>query len=287
MLHSQPITNLIEHRYSCRTYLDQPIAEETRRRLEAFMSSTLTGPFGVPIRLQLLAATEEDRAALRGLGTYGFIHGATGFIVGAVRDGLRHLEDFGYCMEQAVLVATDLGLGTCWLGGTFSRSAFAARATLREGEQMPAVTAVGYISDRRRLMERVIRRGAGSDRRYPWSHLFFRERFGQPVSAEEAGPYAVPLEMVRLAPSASNKQPWRIVREGSGWHFYLQRTPGYSGGGRALRAPDLQRADMGIAMCHWELTVQELGLPGRWVIREPVLAGLQALTEYTATWSLE
>jgi hypothetical protein len=284
MQYSQPITDLIKRRYSCRTYLPIPMEEAKRQQLEAFISSTQAGPFGTRVRFQLLAATDEDRAALRGLGTYGFIQGATGFIIGTVQDGPRNLEDFGYCMEQVILFATDLGLGTCWLGGTFNRSTFAARAGLRAGEQMPAVTAVGYIASKPRLIERIIRRGAGSQNRYSWLQLFFRGRFGQPISAEDAGPYATALEMVRLAPSASNRQPWRIIQDGSAWHFYLQRTPGYRRGARLGQVPDLQRADMGIAMCHWELTAQETGLHGHWVIQEPAIGRPDNLTEYTASW---
>lgn len=247
------------------------------------MSATRAGPFGVPVRFLLLAATAEDRGALRGLGTYGFIQGATGFIAGMVRDGPRNLEDFGYCMEQVVLCATDLGLGTCWLGGTFNRSAFAVRAGLRQGEQMPGVIAVGHIASTRSWMDRIIRSGAAGEHRYSWPQLFFRERFGQPISAEDAGPYAPALEMVRLAPSASNKQPWRIIRDGAAWHFYLQRTTGYKAG-RLVQIADMQRVDLGIALCHWELTVRELGLPGHWLLQEPTIAGPGSPVEYTATW---
>jgi nitroreductase len=284
MHYSQPITDIIQRRYSCRTYLPVPIEEGLRQQLEAFMSATQTGPFGTPVRFPLLAATEEDRTALRGLGTYGFIQGATGFILGVVQDGPKNLEDLGYCLEQVILFATDLGLGTCWLGGTFNRSTFAARAGLRAGEQMPAVTAVGHIASRRGLADRIIRRGAASDRRYPWPHLFFRDRPGQPISAEDVGPYTLVLEMVRLAPSASNKQPWRIIQDGSAWHFYLQRTAGHRSTTRLGRVPDLQRTDMGIAMCHWELTARETGLGGRWVVQEPAIAKPDDLMEYTASW---
>lgn len=282
MPYSQPVTELIKRRYSCRTYQPTPIDADKRQPLEAFMSAVRTGPFGAPVRFQLLAATAEDRAALRGLGTYGFIQGATGFIVGAVQDGLRNMEDFGYCMEQVVLCATDLGLGTCWLGGTFNRSAFAARAGLRQGEVMPAVAATGYIASKRGLMDRIIRRGAGAEHRLAWTQLFFRERFDQPISAEDAGLYATALEMVLRAPSASNKQPWRIIRQGSAWHFYLQRTPGYNSG-RLVQIADMQRVDLGIAMCHWELTAHELGLPGRWLLQPADIAGASSV-EYIASW---
>ena len=92
--------------------------------------------------------------------------------------------------------------------------------------------------------------------------------------------------MVRLAPSASNKQPWRLIKVGAAWHFYLRRTPGYGSGivARFLAKNDLQRVDMGIAMCHWELTAQEAGLKGSWANQNPGLALPDALTEYIVSW---
>jgi len=33
---------------------------------------------------------------------------------------------------------------------------------------------------------------------------------------------------------------------------------------------DLQRVDMGIAMCHFELAVREAGIEGRWVTDQPL-----------------
>ena len=92
--------------------------------------------------------------------------------------------------------------------------------------------------------------------------------------------------MVRLGPSASNKQPWRIIKDGNAWHFYLQRTRGYGDGltFKLLRLADLQRVDMGIAMSHFELTATELGLKGQWVIQEPEIEKPDRLTEYTVSW---
>ena len=74
-----------------------------------------------------------------------------------------------------------------------------------------------------------------------------------------------PIEMVRLAPSASNKQPWRIVKSGTGLHFFLSRTPGYGGYAKAV---DMQRIDMGIAMAHFELGCKETGFEGGWKIMD-------------------
>ena len=92
--------------------------------------------------------------------------------------------------------------------------------------------------------------------------------------------------MVRLAPSASNKQPWRIVKDGDLFHFFLQRTPGYRESmlKKVLGIFDLQRVDMGIALCHFDLTMKELGVQGDWVVKEPTIKKPDEITEYTASW---
>ena len=280
------IAELIRQRRSCRKFLEKPLAEEARLSLESFLAANRIGPFGGRARFALIAATAEDRTALKGLGTYGFIDGATGFIVGAVDQGPKALEDYGYLMERAILRATDLGIGTCWLGGTFSKSSFARKIEIRDGELMPAVTAVGYAVDDVISKDR-IRRMAGSNFRRPPEELFFDIAFDAPLSLKGAGAYAKPLEMVRWSPSASNRQPWRIVRTSTGWHFYLARSKSYGKGTllfTVLRLADLQRVDMGIAMCHFELAAREAGLDGAWVTEDPGIAAPQTGLEYTATW---
>ena len=281
----RPIAELINARYSCRTYRAEPIAPEAKRELTEFLTTHMVGPFGSQARFALVAASPGDRQALKRLGTYGFIKGATGFLVGAVRRAPRDLEDYGHLLEQAILFATGLGLGTCWLGGTFTKSSFAARmGGLERDEVMPAVVSVGHIGDDG--TERIREREAGS-RRLPASSLFFAERFGEPLDIGSAGGYAAVLEGVRMAPSATNKQPWRIVRRNGDWHFYLQRTKGYGKGSAifsVLRLADLQRVDLGIAMCHFELVAREMGLAGEWVLDKPDVGTLGPAVEYTATW---
>jgi nitroreductase len=233
-----------------------------------------------------VAAAEEDNKALRQLGTYGFIKGATGYLVGATRDGEEKLEDFGFLMEKLVLFATDLDLGTCWLGGTYTKSSFADRINAQADELIPAVTPVGYCAPTRRPVDRLIRNRAGSDRRLPVDRLFFDQQWSTPLPLTGAGEWATPLEMVRLAPSASNRQPWRIVRGEAGWHFYLRRTPGYRDSmlNRIFTQSDLQRVDIGIAMCHFELSARELGLAGEWLQADPGINLPDELTSYIATW---
>ena len=287
MAFTQPVIEIIRRRYSCRRYLDAPIEEETRQRLAEFAASSTTAPFSpTPARFILAAATEQDRLDLRGLGTYGFIKNPTGFIIGAIGPGYKNLEGFGYLMERIVLFATGLDLGTCWVGGIFTRSGFSRRIGAKRGEIIPAIVTAGYMADGGGVGD-PIRRMAGSNQRLPWETLFFDLRWGVPLAPEAAGAYAEVLAMVRLGPSASNKQPWRVVRDGDRWHFYLHRTPGYpaAGLGKLVGIADLQRVDMGIAMCHFELAAADLGLAGQWQVRDPGLDLPDGLTSYTATWT--
>ena len=284
MTFSKPVTELVKQRFSCRDYSKTPIDAEKQEQLAEFIAASQIGPFGSPTRFGLTAATEADRKALRGLGTYGFIKNPTGFILGAMGKGEKNLEDFGYAMERIILFATDLGLGTCWLGGSLTKSRFAKKITAGKGERVPAVTSIGRFADDPGVRQQFSR----NKHRYAWDKLFFDQAFDRPLSQDKAGAYAEPLEAVRLGPSASNKQPWRIVKDGASWHFYIQRSKGYGPDSLAfklLNVDDMQRLDAGIAMCHFELAAGEPGLAGAWQIDEPAIEKPDEMTEYVASWN--
>ena len=175
---NKSIDKIVRQRFSCRAYLDKPIEENHQRSLMHFLESNCSGPLGSHARFALVAATEQDRNSLKGLGTYGFIKNAKGFIVGAADRGSKNLEDFGYLMELAVLFATDIGLGTCWLGGSFTKSSFANRISETTTEIIPAVTAVGYIASGENIRGQ-IRMRAGAQHRLPKEQLFFDRKFGK------------------------------------------------------------------------------------------------------------
>lgn len=284
---ARPITEIIPMRFSCRTYIQKPLEEDLQARIRKFCARQTSGPLGGQARFVLAAGSDDNLKELKGLGTYGFIRGATGFLVGATSAQNPPLEDFGYLLEEIVLYITGLGLGSCWLGGTFTKTSFGAKIDVQADELVPSVASIGYISKKPRWLDGVIRGSAGANHRRPWEKLFYDGQIGNPLTEYQAGDYATPLKMVRIAPSASNKQPWRILREGGCWHFLLRRTPGYRERRlvRLTTVADLQRVDMGIAMCHFELSARELGLAGGWRYDDPGIADSDMGLEYVATWS--
>ncbi|MCP4131946.1 MAG: nitroreductase [bacterium] len=287
MKYSKPIKEIMDERYSCRSYSNNLIENNKAEELNEFFSANSKGPFNGESRFELVAASGEDSNTLKKLGTYGTIKGATGFIIGAMKSSEKDLEDFGYLMERNILMATDKGLGTCWLGGSFSKSGFSNKIGVGEDELVPAVASTGYIAKKVAVFDSITRWGAGSKKRKFPEELFYLDNFNTPLGEADAGKYALPLEMVRLAPSASNKQPWRIIKEKNKnvFHLYLQRTGKYYERNKLLfKLADMQRIDMGIAMCHFELTALEAGLKGSWKVNDPEIGPLPKATSYVVSW---
>jgi hypothetical protein len=256
--------------------------------MDRFVSTQERGVFGSRLRFSVVTADPGDSTVLKDLGTYGFIKGAPAFIIGAMSPGEKNMEDYGFAMENIILHATGLGLGTCWLGGSFDRSRFARKINISPDECVPAVAALGHKADKRRVFDSTVRLIAGSSKRKPFCDLFFERDFEHPLAPEQCGPFAVPLEMVRIGPSASNKQPWRIIRDAhpTVFHLFLQRTKNYYENNRRMfGVMDIQRIDMGIAMCHFETACRETGIAGAWAVKPPQGINLPPRTSYVATWS--
>jgi hypothetical protein len=277
------ITEIIKKRLSCRTYSEKPIEAKVLQEFSASIDAVHAGPFGNQPKFKLIRLNSLQPQEWKQLGTYGVIKNAQFFLVGSIQNGNLAMEDYGYCKEKLILQATKLGLGTCWVGGTFQISKFSQAIGLQDGELLPTVSPVGYPARQKSFTERIMRWSAGADNRKPWSDIFFAGNFSQPLTQSQAGKYSEALENVRLAPSATNKQPWRILRDSAqnNFHFYLSRAFGYN----LLRNVSLQDIDLGIAMCHFELTMQETGLKGKWQI--DAAAPKDKSLDYIVTWRNE
>lgn len=235
------------------------------------------GPFGARVRIVLADIGSLSRQEMRRFGTYGIIRGARYYLIGVMEEGGKP-EEFGYSFERVILHATELELGSCWLGGTFKRSPFEEAAGMQGGEQLWAVSPIGYPADGRSFADRMVRLIAGSARRLPGDELFFPVDSSKTTSVQKLRDA---LELVRIAPSASNKQPWRIyidtAEDGTGRvHFFLNRDKGYREKLEKLEAPDLQRSDIGIAMLHFEIGMGSVN----WIIEDP---GISTPGEYVAS----
>jgi len=274
----QDIEKIIRTRKSIRTYSDEAIEPKTKQAILDFMQSDSVGIFGNKVDFSWIDGSSDEFKDVK-LGTYGIISGTTSFIAGKVGISDMNFEDFGYCMEKLVLFCTQHNIGTCWMGGTYNKTAFSKAIGLQEEELIPAVTPIGYFGTKKRTIDKMFRYMAGSDNRKPFDELFFSKTFQGQLNEKEKETFGFFLEMVRLAPSASNKQPWRVVVDNKVLHFFLKRTPNYN---KNMLHADLQRVDMGIAISHVELALNEKSISHKWFVNKPDIDG-NDMTEYTAS----
>lgn len=265
----QKYSDLIRKRISNRTYEHRALADSDKQKLTRFMDNLSDNPFGIKTRFTLIEAGSMGGNTIK-LVTYGFIKGAYTFIAAATKHQDLSLETLGYQMEKIILFATSLKLGTCWLGGTFNRGSFANAIDLQEDEFLPIATPIGYPINKLTFREKMVRRGAGSDNRKAWSEIFYLDDFNTMLNKETVGKYQNAFEMVRLAPSASNKQPWLLVLDGKNniIHLYLNRMKKYVGNKLGF---EIQKIDIGIAMCHLECALSDDNIHGEFVIDDPKL----------------
>jgi len=266
----------IKIRRSIRNYNKKPLEDTLLNKIYELISNPAKGPFGNKPRFVFIekpAAREQSRVRL---GTYGFITHAAYFLGGCI-DKFEFSEiDYGYSLERIVIELTRLELGTCWVGGTFKRKDYEILLKTTEAETIPCITPVGYPADKKSLRERLGLTLTDGSLRNAFNTMFFENDQHNPMQFSPTDKYHKALECVRLAPSAVNKQPWRVIKVENKYHFYIQRDKMVG----KTKASDLQKVDIGIALAHFKLALEEQFVDGKWHIANPDICDL----EYIITW---
>ena len=267
------IKELIRNRRSVRTFDGREVSEEDLQKLSSFMAE-IENPYGIPVEFKLLDAKEEGLSSP--------VVSGENLYVGAKVQCVPHMEEaFGFSFEMLVLYAQSLGIGTVWIGGTMKRSLFERAMQLGKDERMPCVSPLGYPAEKMSLREGMMRKSIRADKRKAFEKLFSDGAYDVPLTEENAGRLAEPLTMVQWAPSAVNKQPWRVVADKDAVHFYLKRDKGFI----SEAAGDLQKIDMGIALCHFALAAEEKGWNISFHMDDPEIVVASDI-EYIATYRI-
>ncbi|MDD4216371.1 MAG: nitroreductase family protein [Bacteroidales bacterium] len=269
----------IKVRRSIRNYDQKPLEDNLLIKINLFLQNPAIGPFGNTPRFILIEKPEARKKEKVRLGTYGFISNAAYFIGGCIEKFEFSEVDYGYSLERIIIELTRLGLGTCWIGGTFKRKDYEILLKTSKSETIPCITPVGYKAKKKTLRERLGLTLTDGSKRNPFEMHFFENNLENPLSFNSEDKYHQALELVRKAPSAVNKQPWRVIKQNNKYHFYLLRDKNVGN----TKNTDLQKVDLGIALAHFKLGIEEQFLNGKWHIKNPELCEL----EYIISWIAE
>ena len=207
-------------RHSVRSYEKRPLEAETAAALEDYIAQ-LNAQSG--LRMQLVQGHGKPFAGL--LSMVGWLAGVESYlaIVGPKGEDLE--EKCGYWGEHFVLRAQQLGLNTCWVGGTYNKGK--CIADVKPDEKLALVIALGY----------------GKNQGKP--HKSKALEAVCECSGEMPDWFRRGAEYALLAPTAVNQQAFRLHLVGEN-------------GVRAVATRGaFAKVDLGIVKCHFEIGAGE------------------------------
>ncbi len=213
-------------RISRRAYIPELISDEKKTALLSTIAD-IQARSGIRIKLM-----EDGENCFSLIKSYGMFSGVRSYfaLIGNSDDPKMH-EKIGYFGEELVLEATRLGLGTCWVAGSYDKSSVSLK--LGEKESLACVISVGEIKETENLKEKFLSGIIKTKRKSPEEMSI-----GYATAPEW---FKKGVECAVNAPSARNKQP--VIFEYSADKATARVNGNFS----------FNKIDLGIAEYHFEL----------------------------------
>lgn len=212
----------IQQRHSVRHYVSKPLNQTIVDILnDKIKNCNLDGNLHIQLVL-------NEKKGFSGLFSYGKFSGVENYIVMAGKKDVDFDERIGYYGEQLVLLAQQLGLGTCWAGLSYRK--VAGTFKLLTGEKIACMIALGYPENNGKIVK--------------------HKSVSDVSNANDTTPdwFRAGVEAALLAPTAVNQQK-----------FYFEYIEPQSGGKAKIKATvkfslvGYTKIDLGIAKLHFEI----------------------------------
>ena len=138
------ILEAIENRRSIRKYQNKAISEDDKNILNEKIAELNTES---GLHIQLLTGKPEAFKSF--LAHYGGFENAENYLALVGKRSADLDEKCGYYGEQIVLLAQQLGLSTCWIGGSFNKRA--AFYECANDEKLSLIISIGYPAEEGRV----------------------------------------------------------------------------------------------------------------------------------------
>lgn len=282
----------IQQRRSIRNYCDKPIPQEIIDKIHEYTNSKelMAGPFGNSFKIVVLQKKMGDAP-----GTYGYIKNAPAVLAGVANYEKYILFELAYVFHGLVLYLVSQGLQTCWVGASFKHDDIVEAGGVEENEIVPAIAFFGYQKEnkngerQKHTLEKVMLKKLKPHSRKPLEEFGFLHDFTTPLTEETAGMFAEALNVAKLAPSAQNKQSWRVVVANDNTiHFYVEKQlMSMVGDGFRKYACPPEYVENGIFARHFAIYMEDKGRKGKFSIDDPNIALPTSDWEYIVTWRMD
>lgn len=204
---------LIKKRHSVRKYKNEPLKDNDISKINELIDDINRN------ELSFKLITNENIFKNIILG-YGFIKNCNNYIILAGKDNNELEEKVGYFGELLTLKLLEIGINSCFVGGTYKKKK--VKNDLPEGYRMVMVLAIGYGVDNGKVA---------------------RTKTFDDISLSKDVPdwYKDGIDMVLLAPSAVNQKKWKFELIAPN---YVKAT---------CNGKFFPNVDLGIAKLHFEI----------------------------------
>lgn len=235
----------IDKRISRRTYLDSPVDTNKFNML-----SPIVYKFNQEANLRMELIVDGGDAFSKLSRSYGFFKNVHTILAmkGLAKDP-HHCEKLGYYGELLVLEATSLGLGSCWVGGSFDRGSQIFH--IGKDEKLQYVITLGECLIEKSLKEKLIH-GLSHRRTIKVEDLIVGSGNVNKLPVE----FIEAMKAVHKAPSAMNAQPVRFEYT-NGEVYAYHKNPSVK-----------DSVDLGIAKAHFVVKAGgsfDWGNGGKWI----------------------
>ena len=176
------IEELIKNRHSVRRYKDIKLKDSDITKINEYIKEINQND----LSFELVTNQNIFKNLILG---YGFIKGCNNYIIMGGKDNELLEEKVGYFGEELVLKLLDLGIQSCFVGGTYKKKK--VKNELKDGYRNVLVLAIGYGENNGKLA---------------------KTKTFDDISISKDVPdwYKKGIELVLLAPSAVNQKKWEF-----------------------------------------------------------------------------
>lgn len=204
-LHEPNNLELLKDRHSVRNFSDRPIESGAINSLRALVTMINTHEAGMKFQLML-----DEGAPFKGFtSSYGVFKGVRNYLACVVDPAFDHAsERAGYFAQSFVIRALELGLGACFVSGTYNRDAVGCQ--MRAGEKLLFVVPFGYPAESGGSLVSRVAVKMMHRKKFELRDFFQGDEENYNLALQRFPWLPAALEAVACSPSARNKRPVRL-----------------------------------------------------------------------------
>ncbi len=258
---------------SVRNYKEDVVSPEILQELKAYYEKgkRLIGEIQLDA---MLKSKDEVYENLRNMAGYNdMMIEAPHYLLFLSEDKEHYIENTGYAVQDVMLKAFGLGVGSCWIT-IHDGEAIKERLGIGSDKKLSALIALGYDDNKNKVLYENVSEYNPShaeveivednvSERMRVRDLVYLNKWGEDADPEELARVGLldAFFYARLAPSTKNRQPWRFVYDNGMVVLALRKDENIN--------EYEQKVDTGIAMLYFKLIVDSTLFNLEWKFGKP------------------